>query len=68
MFVPEIPQRVGEWDLDKPVVTYCATGYRASIAASMLQRQGCRDVRTIPGSWTAWQNAGLPVEGNGDGA
>lgn len=65
LFVPEIRKRSGELEKSKPVVTYCATGYRATIAASMLQQQGFDDVRTMPGSWSAWQNAGLPVSKNG---
>ena len=50
---PDVPK-------DQPVVTYCATGYRANMAASILQRRGWRDVSSFPGSWKAWKNAGLP--------
>jgi hydroxyacylglutathione hydrolase len=67
MFVPEIHKRAGELDKAQPIVTYCATGYRATIAASMLQKEGFKDVRTMPGSWTAWEAAGLPVSKDGDG-
>ncbi|MBA3239286.1 MAG: MBL fold metallo-hydrolase [Parachlamydiaceae bacterium] len=62
MFLPEIQNRAGELEKQKTVITYCATGYRASLAASMLQRQGFKDVRTIPGSFSAWGKMGLPVE------
>ena len=62
LFVPEIREGASGFDKSKPVLTYCASGYRASIAASMLQRQGFQDVRTMPGSWAAWKAAGLPVE------
>lgn len=47
---------------DQPVVTYCDSGYRADIAASVLQRHGYADVRNVPGSWQAWTNAGYEVE------
>ncbi len=47
---------------DQPVVTYCASGYRASIAASMLQRSGYEDVQNVPGSWKAWSSAGYEIE------
>ena len=67
IFVPELRKRAGELDKTKPVVTYCASGYRASIAASMLQKQGFTDVRTMPGSWIAWKKAGLPVSKDGGG-
>lgn len=54
----------GDSELDpaEPVATYCGSGYRASIAASLLQRRGFRDVRNVPGSWKAWNNAGYEVE------
>jgi hydroxyacylglutathione hydrolase len=67
LFVPEIRTRSRELENARPVVTYCATGYRATIAASMLQQQGFKDVRTMPGSWTAWKNAKLPVSKDGGG-
>jgi len=62
LFLPEIPEKSGDLEKDKPILTYCASGYRAGIAASLLQRQGFKDVRTLPGSWKAWKAAGLPVE------
>ncbi len=46
-------------DPDKPVLTYCGSGYRASIAASVLQRKGYKDVRNLPGSMKAWKAAGF---------
>jgi hydroxyacylglutathione hydrolase len=56
--------RTGMPDLDKkkPVTTYCGSGYRASIAASILQANGFEAVQNVPGSWNAWQSAGYPVE------
>ena len=65
IFLPEIPNRVKEMNKTRSVVTYCATGYRASLAGSLLQQQGFKDVRNMPGSFTAWKNAGLPIEKNG---
>lgn len=47
---------------DQPVAVYCDSGYRASLAASVLERHGFRDVRNVPGSWQAWKNAGYPQE------
>jgi hydroxyacylglutathione hydrolase len=62
IFVPHLERQAGKLNRDKCVVTYCGTGYRASIAASLLQRQGFAHVVNVPGSWTAWQASGLPVE------
>ena len=46
----------------KLVAVYCDSGYRASIAASLLLRHGFKDVRNVPGSWKAWKAAGYEVE------
>jgi hydroxyacylglutathione hydrolase len=60
-FLPELKDDSKDLDLDKPVVTYCDSGYRASLAASLLQAKGFKDVRNVPGSWQAWKNAKFPV-------
>ena len=61
LFLPEVPQKSGELNNKKPIAVYCDSGYRASLAASILKKQGF-DVRNVPGSWQAWLNAGYPVE------
>ncbi|MFC7337506.1 rhodanese-like domain-containing protein [Haloferula chungangensis] len=61
LFLPEIPEKCARFDRERPALTYCASGYRASLAASLLLKQGFTDVRTMPGSWSAWQSAGLPT-------
>ena len=48
-------------DPDRPVVVYCASGYRSRIAASTLVASGFRDVSDLLGGFKAWQDAGLPV-------
>lgn len=62
LFVPEVRAKAGRLDRARPVVTYCDSGYRASIAASVLKGEGFKDVRNVPGSWQAWIHAGYPVE------
>jgi hydroxyacylglutathione hydrolase len=47
---------------DRPLLVYCAGGYRSSIAASLLQRHGFRRVREIAGGIVAWEAANLPVQ------
>ena len=61
-FFPQLQQRSSELERDRPVLVYCATGYRASLAASLLQREGFTDVRNLPGSFHAWKAAKFPVE------
>ncbi len=61
IFLPEVPKKSRELSKKKPVAVYCDSGYRASIAASILQNDGF-DVHNVPGSWQAWLNAKYPVE------
>lgn len=59
--VPDLEEQADRLDQAKPVVTYCGSGYRASIAASILKREGFVDVYNVPGSISAWQTAGYPL-------
>src|SRR5881296_1135236 len=63
IFLPELHARVGELDRSKPTAVYCGSGYRASIATSILKREGFNELWNVPGSWEAWKKAKLPVEG-----
>ena len=62
IFVGELASRLDELDKEMTIATYCGTGYRASIAASVLQRAGFKNVKNVPGSWKAWKASGLPIE------
>src|SRR5439155_14681044 len=62
IFLPELRQRLGELDRKKPTAVYCGSGYRASIAASIMKPAGFENLWNVPGSWEGWKKAGLPVE------
>jgi len=47
------------WHL--PMAVLCAGGYRSSIAASLLQREGVTNLVEIAGGMAAWEAAQLPV-------
>jgi hydroxyacylglutathione hydrolase len=47
---------------DRPLLVYCAGGYRSSIAASLLQRRGFDPVGEIAGGIVGWEAAKLPVQ------
>jgi len=53
----QLRDRLGELDPDRPVVTYCAGGYRSSIAASLLRASGFTDVSDLIGGYQAWRAA-----------
>jgi hydroxyacylglutathione hydrolase len=46
---------------NRPLLVYCAGGYRSSIAASLLQASGFGPVCEIAGGIAAWEAAKLPV-------
>ena len=52
-------ERKGEIPAEGEVVIQCQSGYRSSIAASLLARPGLTELQ---GGYQAWTAAGLPVE------
>jgi rhodanese-related sulfurtransferase len=46
---------------NRPLLVYCAGGYRSSIAASLLQGRGFHPVSEIAGGIAAWEAAKLPM-------
>jgi hydroxyacylglutathione hydrolase len=56
-----LAERAVELPADRPVIVYCAGGYRSSIAASLLQQRGFTDVSEIAGGIAGWEAAHLPV-------
>ncbi len=44
------------------LILYCGGGYRSALAADNLQRMGYSNVHSMAGGWTAWQEAGAPIE------
>jgi hydroxyacylglutathione hydrolase len=57
-----LPDRLSEVPRDRPLATICASGYRASIAASLLQRAGFADVVRVEDGVDTWEAAGYPIE------
>jgi len=55
----EITRRADEIPKDKPVATICGSGFRSSVAASVLRARGHRDVVNVLGGMTGWEAEGL---------
>src|SRR5436190_1403786 len=49
-----LADRLAELPANRPLLVFCAGGYRSSIAASLLQRQGFARVTEIAGGMAAW--------------
>ncbi len=47
----------------RPVALICRSGHRSTVAASVLERAGYRNVLNVTGGMNAWRRAGLAVEG-----
>ena len=56
-----LAQRTGELDPAGRVAVLCAGGFRSSIATSLLEQQGFKNISNVVGGMTAWNNAGMPV-------
>jgi hydroxyacylglutathione hydrolase len=58
----ELAARIGEVpNGSRPVAIVCRSGYRSTVAASVLERAGLGDVVNVAGGMEAWRRAGLPV-------
>ncbi|EKK04395.1 metallo-beta-lactamase/rhodanese-like domain-containing protein [Rhodopirellula baltica SH28] len=61
-FLGRLPSRLSELPKDKTVVVHCLSGARSSIAASVLQANGVKDVINMEGGYKAWVQADLPKQ------
>ena len=52
--LPHLTERLEEIPKDYPVVVQCASGYRSSIAASVLKSEGFTQVMDLVGGYDAW--------------
>lgn len=61
IYVGELPCRLHELDRNRAVSVMCASGARATIAASVLRREGFENADVFLGSYGAWKAAGNPT-------
>jgi hydroxyacylglutathione hydrolase len=57
-----LADRANELAGGDPLAVVCASGYRSTVAASVLERAGIAPVYHVTGGMTAWKRAGLPVK------
>jgi hydroxyacylglutathione hydrolase len=59
MYVPDVPHRNGEIPREAPVAVHCASGYRAGIAASLLEQAGLKKIIHVNGEYSDWDRLHL---------
>ncbi|HET7420164.1 MAG TPA: MBL fold metallo-hydrolase [Candidatus Dormibacteraeota bacterium] len=59
MYVPDVPFRAGEIPREAPVAVHCASGYRAGIAASLLEQAGLKRIIHVNGEYSDWDRLHL---------
>ncbi len=59
MYVPDVAHRAGEIPHDAPVAVHCASGYRAAIAASLLEQAGLTRIIHVNGEYSEWDRLHL---------
>jgi len=58
-----LEERLDELPADRPVVVTCASGYRSSIAVSILEAHGLSGVSDLVGGMGAWEASRLATTG-----
>jgi hydroxyacylglutathione hydrolase len=59
MYVPDISYRAWEIPTEAPVAVHCASGYRAGIAASLLEQAGLKRIIHVNGPYSDWDRLHL---------
>ncbi len=59
---PESPYHKPALGGDRKLVFFCAAGWRSALATKTAQDMGRANVAHIDGGFTAWREAGGPVE------
>lgn len=61
--LPDLSRRIGELD-GEPLALVCGSGYRSTVAASLLERAGFRGLHNVIGGMRAWSGAGFATVSN----
>jgi hydroxyacylglutathione hydrolase len=59
IYVPDVPYRADEIPREAPVAVHCASGYRAGIAASLLEQAGLKQIIHVNGPYSDWDRLHL---------
>lgn len=62
IYLGDLPGRLNEVPRDKTITTFCGSGQRAMLAASILKRAGFESVQDHAGSMSAAKSTGLDLQ------
>ncbi|MEM2907111.1 MAG: rhodanese-like domain-containing protein [Candidatus Odinarchaeota archaeon] len=62
IYVGHLKDRLNEIPDNKMICVYCDSGFKTSIAVSLLLKKGFRQVSGVLGGFSAWIGRGYPVE------
>ena len=59
LYVPDVTHHAAEIPTEAPVAVHCASGYRAGIAASLLEQAGLKRIIHVNGPYSDWDRLHL---------
>jgi hydroxyacylglutathione hydrolase len=65
LYVPDVAHHAAEIPREAPVAVHCASGYRAGIAASILEQAGFTRIIHVAGPWSDWDRLHLATDSPG---
>ena len=63
---PASPYHKPELATDKTLVLFCASSWRSALSAQALQEMGHESVAEMGGGFSAWREAGAPIDKDED--
>lgn len=60
---PESPYHKEVFASGKSFIFFCAAGWRSALATKTVQDMGLEPVMHVEGGFSAWRDAGLPIDG-----
>ncbi len=58
--LPQLPKEIGKLKMDKPIAVICGSGYRSTIAASLLLKEGAQRPQNVMGGMGAYLETKCP--------
>jgi len=60
--ITQLPKHIDEVPRDRTIYIFCGSGLRSMTAASLLQREGWKDITVVLGGLAGWNSTVCPIE------